>query len=226
MSLNSLKLKFSVSAISTSPDIFFDSLPLFTDCPVSRVHVDAMDGQFVPRLGLSPEFVCGIRNLTDMPIDVHMMIREPIAFIKDFANAGATRIVPHFESSDHPHRLVHEIKSLGIEAGLALNPLTDFRMLKYIVQDLSVVTVMAINPGIIGHRFIPFISDKIIELRNFLNDCSFEGSIEIDGGVTFENVQTLSTLGVNLLVAGAGTIYHPGATISENLARLFELSEN
>lgn len=225
MQSNKTTLEFSVSAISTSPDLFFDSLPLLEGSSVTRIHIDAMDGNFVPRLGLSPEFVSGIRNFSQMPVDVHMMVREPTPFIKNFASAGATRIIPHFECSDHPHRLVREIKDLGLEAGLALNPLTDFRSLKYVLPDLSVITLMAINPGIIGHKFISFISDKIIELKKFLYEAAFEIPIEIDGGVTFDNISDLYTNGANLLVSGAGTVYHPSATVEENLKRLSSISD-
>lgn len=226
MQSNKRSLEFSVSAISTTPERFFDSLPLLEGSTVTRIHIDAMDGHFVPRLGLSPEFVSGIRNLSQMPVDVHMMVREPTPFIKVFASAGATRIIPHFECSDHPHRLVYEIKNLGLEAGLALNPLTDFRLLKYVLPDLDVITLMAINPGIVGHKFISFISDKIIELKRYLLEASFEGSIEIDGGVTFDNISDLSMNGANLLVSGAGTIYHPSAAVEDNLKRLSSISKS
>ena len=122
--------------------------------------------------------------------------------------------------------MVYEIKNLGLEAGLALNPLTDFRLLKYVLPDLDVITLMAINPGIVGHKFISFISDKIIELKRYLLEASFEGSIEIDGGVTFDNISDLSMNGANLLVSGAGTIYHPSAAVEDNLKRLSSISKS
>jgi ribulose-phosphate 3-epimerase len=220
MSSNKYNIEISVSAISTSPRDLFEALKVFDGSLVKRIHVDVMDGLFVPRLGLYPEFVAEIRNLSNLPIDIHMMMRNPTTFLKDFANSGANRIIPHFETVEHPHRVIQEIKNLNLEVGFALNPLTDFKLLKYSLPDLDVITLMAINPGIVGHKFIPFIFEKISDLKNFLAKTEYSGHVEIDGGVTFENLQQLAASGVDILVGGAGTVFNPSGNIEQNLSRI------
>ena len=214
---------FSVSVISTSTQRFFEDLPIINKSLIKRIHADVMDGQFVPRLGLYPEIVSEIRSKTNLAIDVHLMTQDPFQFIGEFAKAGASRVVPHFESTAHPHRLIQEIRSHGMEAGLALNPHTDFEALKYLLPELNVITLMAINPGIVGHKYIPLIDQKISALRKFADLHDFQGQIEIDGGVVFTNVKKLMELGADVLVGGAGTIFHSDSTTSANIEKINNL---
>ncbi len=190
---------------------------------MDRIHVDVMDGRFVPRLGLYPEFVREIRASSSLPIDIHMMMENPERRIEDFAEAGATRIIPHLESTVHIDHLVRQIRALGVEAGLALNPHTLPSNLDYMLEDLAVVTVMAINPGIVGHKFIPKSLEKISSIRTYLSQHGFGGVIEVDGGVTFDNIASLKESGAKILVVGAGSIFYPDATSVENLERLNQL---
>jgi len=220
MQLSEKWLEFSASVISTSPKSFFDSLSAIGGGGINRIHVDVMDGSFVPRFGLYPEFVEEIRSASDLPIDIHMMTDNAEKYVSDFVAAGASRIVPHIETSHHVHRLVQTIIDSGIEAGLALNPHTDVSTLTHVIQDLSVVTVMAINPGIVGHNAIPSSFAKVREVRNFLDGKGFQGSLEVDGGVNFENVGSFQKAGANVLVVGAGTVFHPAESTSKNLSRL------
>ena len=170
---------FSVSVISTSPSVFLENLDNFRSGPIKRIHVDVMDGQFVPRLGMYPEFVAEIRNRTDLPIDIHLMTFKPEQFLTIFARAGATRIVPHFEATNHPHHLVAQIRELGMEAGIALNPHTRIESLEYLLPDIDAVTLMAINPGIIGHKIIGQTIKKLFETKSFLESRNFKGELEI-----------------------------------------------
>lgn len=206
--------------ISASPKAFFDSLEALEQGGVERIHVDVMDGGFVPRFGLYPEFVGEIRSLSNLPIDVHMMISNPEPYVEDFVAAGASRIVPHIEPVHHAHRLVQKILECGVEAGVALNPHTSLAELKYILSSLSVVTIMAINPGIVGHKIIPSVYDKVADLRRLFDLGNFEGSLEVDGGVTFSNVLDLGAAGADLLVVGAGTVFHPDRSVVENIQQL------
>ena len=216
-------IELSVSAISASPSSFFSTLESLPSESVSRIHVDVMDGVFVPRLGMYPEFVSDIRSVTSLPIDVHMMMVDPCPYFKVFTEAGASRLVPHLEPLHHARRTVDLICELNVEAGLALNPHTDFRSLRYIMTDLHAVTLMAINPGIVGHRFIPNSLEKLQELRAFLDEHDSEIAIEVDGGITFDNIAPVAAAGADVLVVGAGTIFNPGDTVASNIERLDEI---
>jgi ribulose-phosphate 3-epimerase len=220
MSSSSNRLAYAASVISSSPLSFFSSLPLIDGGGVDRLHVDVMDGCFVPRLGIFPEFITEIRGMTSLPIDCHVMTMDPEKHVVELVAAGATRIVPHVEPVHHLHRVVHSILDAGVEAGLAINPHTDVSALTHVIEYLSVVTVMAINPGIVGHKLIPSSLDKIRRVRDFLESNGFSGDLEVDGGVTFANVESLRDAGASVLVVGAGTLFHPEGTVSANLARL------
>lgn len=220
MALSEKPLEYSVSAISTAPSDFLATLPELAGHGLNRIHIDVMDGSFVPRFGLYPEFVREVRGLTDLPIDIHMMIREPEEYVDVFVGAGASRIVAHVEPVHHLQRLVTKIRASGAEAGLALNPHTDFRFLRYLVPEIHALTLMAINPGIVGHQAIPSTFKKLSEAREFLDGLGFQGSLEVDGGVTFDNVGDFASSGADTLVVGAGTIFHPSDSLDGNVARL------
>ena len=223
MELNREGISYSVSVISTSPRSFFDALPTLETLGVDRIHVDVMDGDFVPRFGLYPEFVTEVRERTGLPIDVHMMVRNPENFVQVFANAGATRIVPHVEPVEHLNRLIMTILDSGLEAGLAFNPHSDVTSATYILELLSGVTLMAINPGIVGHKAIPLIEKKISDVSGLLAQRGFEGDLEVDGGVVFENVPSFSRAGANLLVIGAGTVFSQSQPLEKNMSVLNKL---
>jgi ribulose-phosphate 3-epimerase len=181
-----------------------------------------MDGHFVPRLGLYPEMVANIRKITEIPIDIHLMTSQPERFLEIFAVAGASRITPHFESTLHPHRIIQEIKSLSVEAGIALNPGTPISALEELIHEVQAVTLMAINPGIVGHKFIPTTIQKLERFQKFRDIHGFEGDLEIDGGVVFENIKSLAKYTSVILVCGAGTIYNK---ISSPIANMHNLNK-
>lgn len=183
------------------------------------IHFDVMDGQFVPRYGLYPEILSHLTKITSIPVDVHMMVQNPEEYIEDFKNAGATFFNFHMESTAHAHRIVKKVEKANMKPGVALNPATSISSLDYIIEDIKMVVLMAINPGIVGHKLIPNMINKISDLREFADKRgNHELLIQIDGGVTFDTGVKMINAGADVLVCGTGTIYRPHEdTISNKL---------
>jgi ribulose-phosphate 3-epimerase len=171
------------------------------------IHFDVMDGVFVPRYGLPPEMLQTIRTQSTLPVDVHLMVSNPEPYLPTFAQAGATVIAVHAEACPHLHRTITHIKKTGVEAGVALNPATPLSILDYVLDDISLVVLMAINPGIVGHQLIPGMFDKITQLKEKIGNRAI--AIEIDGGVTFDSAPQMIARGATMLVCGTGTIFRP-----------------
>lgn len=184
---------------------------------IDYIHFDVMDGVFVPRYGLFPEYLKAIRAKTDLPIEIHMMVQDPEPYIQEFVDAGATIITPHIEPLQHVHRTVSRIKAAGAQAGLALNPGTPLGSLDYILPDLDVVMLMAINPGIVGHKLIPGTMEKIKDLKGKIDALGKDIIIEIDGGVTPESGIKMVNAGATMLVCGTGTIFQPPARLEDKI---------
>lgn len=183
------------------------------------IHFDVMDGQFVPRFGLPPEYLKSIKNVCKLPVYVHMMIANPEPYLKNFTDVGADMIVVHTETCQHLHRTIQMIKSLGALAGVAINPATPLNVLDYVLDDLSLVVIMAINPGIVGHKFIPNMFNKIKELKDKIKN-NKNLLIEVDGGVTFETSPELIKAGADALVCGSSTIFNQTKPIDKQLIKL------
>ena len=226
MLLNSTghQVELSASVISASPTKFFESIRLLEDGPVDSLHIDVMDGEFVPRFGIYPEMVLDIAGMTSLPIDIHMMVADPHAALRIFKGVPARRIVPHLESTPHIHRLISEIREAGLQAGVAVNPGTSLHNLLPILEEVDQITIMAINPGIVGHKLIQATLSRVVELRSVLENRGFSVRIEIDGGVTMENFSKLLNLGVDSLVVGAGTVFRPENSVQDNLTSLIQLA--
>jgi ribulose-phosphate 3-epimerase len=184
---------------------------------IDYIHFDVMDGIFVPRYGLFPEYLKAIRSKTDLPIEVHMMVQDPEPYIDEFIRAGATILTPHIEPLLHAHRTVMKIKSAGAKVGLALNPGTPLSSLDYVFEDLDLIMLMAINPGIVGHKLIPETMKKIADLRRKIDETGKDIIIEIDGGVTPESGIRMAEAGANMLVCGTGTIFQPPAKLDDKI---------
>lgn len=181
------------------------------------IHVDVMDGHFVPNITIGPLVVAAVRKVTDLPLDVHLMIENPDLYIPDFASAGADIIVVHAEATNHLHRTVQLIKSLGRKAGVSLNPATSLHVLDYILEELDLVLLMTVNPGFGGQSFIEACLPKIHTLRAMLDKRGVEAELEVDGGVKIENIDLISHAGADVFVAGSavfGSIDYR-ATIAE-----------
>jgi ribulose-phosphate 3-epimerase len=167
------------------------------------IHIDVMDGHFVPNITIGPLVVDAVRKICDLPLDVHLMISDPDKYIDDFAAAGADWITVHVEATNHLHRTIHKIKDLGKKAGAVLNPATSLTTLDYILEDLDLVMLMSVNPGFGGQSFIPSTLDKVRELKRMIDEKNLNVGIEIDGGVSPSTISAISEAGVNIFVAGS-----------------------
>jgi ribulose-phosphate 3-epimerase len=167
------------------------------------VHVDVMDGHFVPNITIGPLVVKAIRGITDRTFDVHLMIENPDAYIEQFGEAGADIITVHVEAATHLHRTIQLIKSQGCNAGVSLNPATSLSTLDHILPDLDMVLLMTVNPGFGGQKFIDNALPKIEQLRTTIVDRGLEVAIEVDGGVNPETIEKVSQAGANIFVAGS-----------------------
>ena len=181
------------------------------------IHVDVMDGHFVPNITIGPLVVEAVRTVTDLPLDVHLMIENPDLYIPEFANAGADIIVVHAEATNHLHRTVQLIKSFGKKAGVSLNPATSLHALDYILEELDLVLLMTVNPGFGGQSFIEACLPKIHALRAMLDKRGLEAELEVDGGVKIENIDRISHAGADVFVAGSAVFGSTNytATIAE-----------
>lgn len=167
------------------------------------IHCDIMDGHFVPNITFGADVVAQVNNITDLPLDVHLMIENSDKYIDSFAKAGADYISVHYENNYHLHRLVDKIKSLGIKAGVVLNPASPVFLLKDIIGSLDFVLIMSVNPGFGGQKFILNSIDKVLELKKLTNEFNPACKIEIDGGIGLDNIKLVSDAGVDMFVCGA-----------------------
>ena len=166
------------------------------------VHLDVMDGRFVPNITFGPMVIEFIRKATPKVCDVHLMIVEPEKYVEDFKKAGADILTVHLEACTHLHRNIEQIKSLGMQAGVALNPHTPVEALKEVLHDIDVVLIMSVNPGFGGQKFIPNTLNKISTLRRMIDEKGLSTKIEIDGGITLQNAPDIIKAGAHVLVAG------------------------
>lgn len=167
------------------------------------IHIDVMDGQFVPNISFGMPVIRAIRAVTDKVFDVHLMIDEPVRFIKEFVDAGADMITVHAEACKHLHRTIQVIKSYGIKAGVVLNPATSLSAIEEILPEVDMVLLMSVNPGFGGQKYIETTTDKVRRLRQMISNRNLNVDIEVDGGVTLDNVEMLIEAGANIFVAGS-----------------------
>jgi ribulose-phosphate 3-epimerase len=167
------------------------------------IHVDVMDGHFVPNITIGPLIVEAIRPVTKLPLDVHLMIEKPDLYIDDFVRAGADIITVHVEACNHLHRTIQLIKSKGIKAGVVLNPHTPIESIQHILEDIDMVLLMTVNPGFGGQAFIPQVLPKIKQLANIIKEKQLSIEIEVDGGVNEETAKQCVKAGATVLVAGS-----------------------
>ncbi|MFD2443477.1 ribulose-phosphate 3-epimerase [Bacillus sp. CGMCC 1.16607] len=167
------------------------------------IHIDVMDGHFVPNITIGPLVVEAIRPITNLPLDVHLMIENPDQYIEAFVKAGADYITVHVEACPHLHRTIHLIKSFGVKAGVVLNPATPVESIQHIISDVDMVLLMSVNPGFGGQSFIEEVIPKIIKVRKLLEVKGLNVEIEIDGGVNEETAKLCVEAGATVLVAGS-----------------------
>lgn len=167
------------------------------------IHIDVMDGQFVPNITIGPLIVEAVRRVTDKDLDVHLMIADPDKYLDSFAAAGADWITVHVETCDHLHRTVSRIKELGKKAGAVLNPATSLSTLDYILEDLDLVMLMSVNPGFGGQKFIPSTLAKVWQLRQRIDAMGLDIGIEVDGGISESTIADVADAGANIFIAGS-----------------------
>lgn len=170
---------------------------------VDQIHVDVMDGHFVPNISMGPVVVKSLRRVTDLPLDVHLMITEPERYLEAFADAGADALTAHVEATPHIHRVLQQIRTLGLRAGVTLNPGTPVATLENVLELADLVLVMSVNPGFGGQSFIPGSLEKIRRVAEMLDAHGLEADISVDGGVDVSNASDIVAAGANMLVAGS-----------------------
>lgn len=173
------------------------------------IHIDVMDGTFVPNITIGAPVVKSLRKVTDAVFDVHLMVEHPETQIKAFAEAGADIICFHIETAKHPHRIVQEIHDAGCRAAIALNPGTSLAMIEELLQDLDMVLIMTVNPGFGGQKFVASTLDKIHMLSHTIHDMGYDCAIEVDGGINEETAALVTSAGANVLVAGSAVYGAP-----------------
>ena len=167
------------------------------------LHIDVMDGHFVPNITIGPSIVAAIRRITKLPLDVHLMIEDPDKYLPDFVDAGADYLTVHSEAAVHLHRTVQWIKEKGIKAGVSINPATPVSQLESIITDIDLVLLMSVNPGFGGQKFIPATMEKIRKTKTMISAAGSRALIEIDGGVKQENAKEIADAGADILVIGS-----------------------
>jgi len=210
-------IKISPSILSADFSILGDEIKSLEKAGADLIHVDVMDGHFVPNITMGPPIIKMVRKCTKLPFDVHLMISPVEKYIKAFADAGADIITIHPEATDNLKRAVGTIKSLGKKAGVSLNPKTPISALMDVINDIDLILIMSVNPGFAGQSFMGEVLPKVNELRKMINDKKLKIDIEIDGGINFETAPLAVKAGANILVSGT-TIF--SGSLKDNIQKL------
>ena len=195
--------KIAPSILSADFALLGEEIKAVEEAGADYIHIDVMDGHFVPNITIGPLIVKAVRRITRLDIDVHLMISDPDSFIDDFVSAGASIITVHSETLNHLHRTIQHIKDKGVRAGVALNPATPLGALEYILEGLDIVLLMTVNPGFEKQKFIPDVLPKIKKLREEIDNRGLKTDIEVDGGINLSTIEQASSAGANIFVAGS-----------------------
>jgi ribulose-phosphate 3-epimerase len=210
-------IKISPSILSADFSILGDEIKSLEQAGADLIHIDVMDGHFVPNITMGPPIIRMIRKCTKLPFDVHLMISPVEKYIKAFADAGSDIITIHPEATDNLKRAVGTIKSFGKKAGVSLNPKTPISALMDVINDIDLILIMSVNPGFAGQSFMGEVLPKVTELRKIINDKKLKIDIEIDGGINFETAPLAVKAGANILVSGT-TIF--SGSLKDNIQKL------
>lgn len=215
-------LKLAPSLLAADFSRLHEDIKVIEESGAHYLHLDVMDGMFVPSISFGTPVISRLRSCTDLKFDVHMMVEEPGRFVQDYAEAGADLITVHAEACRHLDRTVRQIRRLGIKVGVALNPATSLSALDYILNEVDMILLMSVNPGFGGQKYIPYVTEKIKILRSCLNERGLSADIQVDGGVSLENAEEIVRAGATVLVAGSAVFK---GDIRENTRAFIKLFE-
>ncbi len=196
-------IKIAPSILSADFSRLGEHIKELEHCGADMIHIDVMDGMFVPNISFGAPIIKSVRNLTKLPFDVHLMIEEPSRYVEEFARAGADIITIHYEADRHMDRTINFIKSFGIKAAIALNPATSVDSIKYLISNVDMVLIMSVNPGFGGQKYIEYCSEKIKEVRALADKYNKDIMIQVDGGIDSTNIQKVVNSGADVIVAGS-----------------------
>src|SRR3990170_3822853 len=196
--------KIAPSILSADFSRLGEEIRRVEDAGAGLIHVDVMDGHFVPNITVGPFILEAVRKVTSLPLDVHLMIERPEDYISAFADAGADIITVHVEACSHLHRTIQQIKEAGKKAGVSLNPSTPLVMAECILEDIDLLLIMSVNPGFRGQKFIPSVMEKIREARRMLDKIGSKAYLEVDGGIKLDNIAEVASAGADMFVSGSG----------------------
>ena len=195
--------KIAPSILSADFSRIGEEILAVEDAGADLIHVDVMDGHFVPNITIGPPVVASIKKTAHVPLDVHLMIEAPDRYIQSFADAGSDIITVHAEATVHLHRAIHLIRETGVKAGVALNPATPLAGIEHVISDINLLLIMTVNPGFGGQEFIKSMLPKIRAARDMIDRVSPDVLLEVDGGITLQNIEAVKEAGVDIFVAGS-----------------------
>ena len=204
-----MPIRIAPSILSADLNNLGDQIREAVDAGADWIHVDVMDGSYVPNITFGPNIVSAIRKVTDLPIDVHLMIVNPERHFQTFADAGTDHLTIHFETCPHIDRSLHQIRDLGMSPAVVINPGSPASLLREILYAIDSVLIMSVNPGFGGQSFIKNTFDKIRRTKSFLNETNPKASIQIDGGISAENIKACYEAGASVFIAGSSIFKHP-----------------
>jgi len=195
--------KIAPSILSADFSRIGEEILAVEDAGADLIHVDVMDGHFVPNITIGPPVVASIKKTAHVPLDVHLMIEAPDRYIQSFADAGSDIITVHAEATVHLHRAIHLIRETGVKAGVALNPATPLAGIEHVISDINLLLIMTVDPGFGGQKFIKSMLPKIRAARDMIDRVSPDVLLEVDGGITLQNIEAVKEAGVDIFVAGS-----------------------
>jgi len=198
-----MKKKIAPSILSSDFAHLADEIRAVEDAGADILHIDVMDGHFVPNFTIGPPIIASLKKVSRLPLDVHLMMTNPDDFISDFVDAGSDNLTVHVETCPHLHRTIQSIKEKGIKAGVTLNPATPLSSVECILPEVDLLLIMSVNPGFGGQSFIPFVLDKIKAARKMIDAMELKVELEVDGGLKIDNIKEISKAGADLFVVGS-----------------------